>query len=104
MFATIRRYEGVDQSRINELVEKTDETLKPSLTGLPGFGGYYLIDSGNGVMTSVSFFDTPAHADESTKTASTWVRERKLDAALPNAPKITSGEIVVHETRELVKA
>ena len=104
MFATIRRYEGVDQSRVNELVKKTDETLKPSLTELPGFGGYYLIDTGNGVMTSISFFDTPAHADESSKTASTWVSEQKLDAALPNAPKITSGEIVVQEMRELVKA
>jgi hypothetical protein len=104
MFATIRRYEGVDQSRVNELVKKTDETLKPSLTELPGFGGYYLIDTGNGVMTSISFFDTPAHADESSKTASTWVSEQKLDGALPNAPKITSGEIVVHEMRELVKA
>jgi hypothetical protein len=104
MFATIRRYEGVDQSRINELVKKTDETLKPSLTGLPGFGGYYLIDTGDDVMTSVSFFDTPAHADESSKIAASWVREQKLDGALPNAPKITSGEIVVHEMRELVKA
>jgi hypothetical protein len=73
-------------------------------TGLPGFGGYYLIDAGNGVLTSVSFFDTPAHADESSKIASGWVREQKMDSVLPNAPKITSGEIVVHETRELVKA
>jgi hypothetical protein len=104
MFATIRRYEGVDQSRVNELVKKADETLKPSLTGLPGFGGYYLIDTGNGVMTSISFFDTSAHADESSKTASTWVSEQKLESALPNAPKITSGEIVVHEMRELVQA
>ena len=104
MFATIRRYEGVDQSRTNELVKKADETLKPSLTELPGFGGYYLIDTGNGVMTSISFFDTPEHGDESTKVASGWVREQKLDTVLPNAPKITRGEIVVHETRELVKA
>ena len=104
MFATIRRYEGVDQSRTNELVKKNDETLKPSLTELPGFGGYYLIDTGNGVLTSVSFFDTPAHADEASKIASGWVREQKLDTVLPKAPKITSGEIVVHETRELVKA
>jgi hypothetical protein len=104
MFATIRRYEGVDRSRTDELVKKADETLKPSLSELPGFTGYYLIDTGNGVLSSVSFFDTSAHADASTKIASVWVREEKLDTALPNAPKITSGEIVVHETRELVKA
>jgi hypothetical protein len=104
MFATIRRYEGVDKSRTDELVKKADETLKPSLSELPGFGGYYLIDTGNGVVTSVSFFDTSAHADESTKIASVWVREQKLDTALPNAPKITRGEVVVHDTRELVQA
>src|SRR6187200_3154455 len=80
MFATIRRYEGVDQSRVNELVKQTDETLKPSLTELPGFGGSHLIDTGNGVVTSISFFDTPAHADESSKTASTWGSKQKLDA------------------------
>jgi hypothetical protein len=104
MFATIRRYEGVDESRTDELVKKADETLKPSLSELPGFGGYYLIDTGNGVVTSVSFFDTSAHADESTKIASVWVREQKLETALPNAPKITRGEVVVHDTRELVQA
>lgn len=104
MFATIRRYEGVDKSRKDELVKKVDETFRPRLSELPGFSGYYLIDTGDGVMTSVSFFDTSAHADESTKTASVWVHEQKLDTALPNAPRITSGEIVVQETRELVQA
>jgi hypothetical protein len=104
MFATIRRYEGVDKSRTAELVKKVDEVLKPSLTELPGFGGYYLIDTGNGVMTSVSFFDTPEHADASTKVAKAWIGEQKLETALPNPAKITSGEILVQETRELVKA
>ena len=66
MFATIRRYDAVDQTRIGELVKKVDETLVPDLSELPGFSGYYLIEAGNGVMSSISFFDTAAHADEST--------------------------------------
>jgi hypothetical protein len=104
MFATIRRYESVDQSRTAELVKKVDETLLPRLSKLPGFGGYQLIKADDGVMTSVSFFDTSAQADESTKIASTWVREEKLEKMLPNAPRITSGEIVAHQMRELVQA
>jgi hypothetical protein len=104
MYGTIRRYEAVDQSRINELVKKADETLAPRLSELPGFKGYHLIEAGNGVMTSIGFFDTSAQADESTRIASTWVREEKLDDALPNAPKVTSGEVVVHKMRELVQA
>jgi hypothetical protein len=105
MFATIRRYESIDQGRISEVVKKADETLLPSLSELPGFRGYYLIETGNGVVSSIGFFDTSAHADESTRVASNWVREQKLETALPNSPKITSGEVVVvHRTGELVQA
>ena len=104
MFATIRRYEAIDQARTSELVKKADETLLPSLTELPGFSGYSLIEAGNGVMSSISFFDTEAHADESGRLASNWVREQKLETALPNPPKITSGEVVVHKISELVQA
>ena len=58
-----------------------------------------------GVVTSVGFFDTAAHADEfSTGIAAEWLREQKLESALPNAPKLTVGEVVVHTTRELVQA
>lgn len=104
MFATIRRYEAIDQDRTSELVKKADESLLPSLSELPGFNGYFLIEAGNGVLSSIGFWDTSAHADESTRVASNWVREQKLETALPNPPKITSGEVVVQKTSELVPA
>ena len=104
MHATVRRYEGIDQSRTDELMKKVDETLLPSLSKLPGFEGYYLIEAGNGVMSSIGFFDTSAQADESTRVAATWVREEKLETALPNAPKITDGKVIAHRTNELVRA
>jgi hypothetical protein len=104
MYCTVRRYESVDQSRTGELVKKVDDVLAPRLSKLPGFSGYHLLDAGNGVITSIGFFETAAQADESSRVAANWVREEKLDMALPNAPKITSGEVVVHKTRELVTA
>jgi hypothetical protein len=104
MFATIRRYESIDQSRTSELVKKIDETLLPTLSELPGFNGYYVIETGNGVLSSVGFFDTSEQADESTRVASRWVSESKLETALPAAPKVTSGKVVVHKSRELVQA
>jgi hypothetical protein len=104
MFATIRRYDAIDQERVGELVKKADETLVPSLTELPGFSGYYLIESGNGILSSIGFYDTAEHADQSTRVASAWVSEHGLENALPNAPKITTGEVVVQKTAELVQA
>jgi hypothetical protein len=97
MHATVRRYEGVDQSRTEELTKKVDETLLPRLSNLPGFEGYYLIEAGNGVMSSIGLFDTATQADESTRVAANWVREEKLETALPNPPKITDGEVIVHK-------
>jgi hypothetical protein len=97
MHATVRRYEGVDQNRTVELTKKVDETLLPRLSKLQGFEGYYLIEAGNGVMSSIGLFDTSAHADESTRIAADWVREEKLETALPNPPKITDGEVIVHK-------
>jgi hypothetical protein len=98
MHATVRRYEGVDQSRTDELAKKVDESLMPRLSKLPGFEGYYLIEAGNGVMSSIGFFE------ESTRVAATWVREEKLETALPNPPKITDGEVIVHKKNGFVRA
>jgi hypothetical protein len=104
MYATIRRYEATDKSRTSEVVRKVDETLVPRLSKLPGFGGYHLIEAGDGVLSSIGFFDTSEQADESTRIAATWVRDEKLEAALPSPPRITRGEVVVHKTPELVPA
>ena len=104
MYGTIRRYDVTDTTRSSELVDKVNDRLVPQLSELPGFNGFFLIDAGNGIMSSVSFFDTEAHAEESTQAASNWVRESELQKVLPNPPKITIGEVVVRETRELVQA
>ena len=104
MFATIRRYDGVDVNRSAELTRKVNETLVPKLEKLSGFKGYYLIDAGNGVFTSLGLFETPEQGMESTKFVTTWIREEKLDTILPNEPKITSGKVVVHSDRVLVAA
>jgi hypothetical protein len=98
MFATVRRYEGVDVSRTDELTEKVNDTLMPRLSKLPGFGGYYLIEARDGVVTSLSLFETAAQADESSNLVRDWVQEAELEKVLPNAPKITTGEVIAHHT------
>src|SRR5438105_3472451 len=97
MYATVRRYEGIDKVRSEEVTRKVGDSLLPRLRELPGFGGYYLIDAGGGVLTSVGLFESSGQAHESTRLAAQWVREQKLEDALPNTPKITAGP--VRETR-----
>jgi hypothetical protein len=104
MFATIRRYEGVDASRMNELTTKVNETLVPQLRDLPGFAGYDLIEAGSGVVASFGLFETREQADDSTRLVSEWIASENLGTAIPNPPKITSGKVVAHSDRVMAVA
>jgi hypothetical protein len=104
MYATVRRYEGIDKDRTDEVTKKFGESLMPRMSKLPGFGGYFLIEAGEGVVTSINLFETSDQAHESTRVAAAWIREEKLETALPNTPKITAGEVVAHETNGAFKA
>ena len=104
MFATVRSYDGVDASHKDELAKKVGESLAPRLSKLPGFSGYFLIDTGEGVMSSIGLFDTSTQANESTRVASEWVRDEKLERILKTPPKVTDGEVIVHKTNGAVRA
>ena len=79
MYATVRRYEGIDKDRTDELTKKLGESLMPRMSKLPGFGGYFVIEAGEGVMTSINLFETSDQAHESTRVAATWIREENLE-------------------------
>jgi hypothetical protein len=96
MHATIRRYEGVDMTRTNEVASKVNQTLVPQLRKLPGFTGFYLIEAGNGVLSSLGLFETSEQGDESTKVVAKWITDENFSTAIPNEPKITSGKVVAH--------
>ncbi len=48
-------------------------------------------------MSSIGLFDTSTHAQESTRVASDWVRDEKLETILVNPPKVTDGEVLVRK-------
>ena len=96
MHATIRRYEGVDTTRMGEIVDKVNMTLLPQLRELPGFSGYFLIEAGNGVVSSFGLFETSEQAEESKALVTKWISDENFNSVIPNPPKITSGKVVAH--------
>jgi hypothetical protein len=99
MYATQRRYEGIDQSRIDELSRKVNESLIPKLSKLPGFHGYFLMEAGEGVVRSTTLFDTSSQAEDSTRIVAEWTKDEKLEQLIPNAPKVTVRKVIAHETK-----
>jgi hypothetical protein len=99
MHAIIRRYEGVDMNRMNEVVGKVNEAFIPQLRDLPGFTGYFLLEADKGVVSSLSLFETAEQANDSTKLVTKWISDENLSSAIPNEPKITSGKVVAHSDR-----
>jgi hypothetical protein len=99
MYATHRRYEGIDQSRIDELTRKVNDSLIPRLSKLPGFKGYFLFEAGDGVVKSTSLFETSEQAEGSTHVAAEWTQEEKLEELIPNAPKVMTRKVLAHETK-----
>jgi hypothetical protein len=91
---TLRGYRPEQQGRA-EAEGRRELDAEPEQA--PGFGGYYLIESENGVFTSFGLFDNSTQSEESTRVAANWVREQKLETIVPNAPKITSGEVVAQK-------
>ena len=92
-FTSIRRY-TVDVANSDEIISKVKEGFVPIIKGTPGFLGYYVINAGDGVLASVSVFESQAGVEESDSRAADWVKEH-LAGLITSSPQITEGELVI---------
>ncbi|EEF62060.1 hypothetical protein [Pedosphaera parvula] len=69
MFATIRRYQTVSPAKITPLI---NDGLIPLISEIKGFEGYYCLDLGDGMMSSVTLFDTREAAEQCNQMVVEW--------------------------------
>jgi hypothetical protein len=100
MYATMRRYELGAGSRgmgaVKELTRRCEEELVPNLSNVEGFTAYYVVDPGNGIISSVSIFEHEAGAERGNELVKQFFKER-LRGLLQANPQVTQGEAVVHK-------
>ena len=88
MHTVIRRYEGAEDSA--EVCRRAVEEFGPMLRDRPGFQGYYVVDAGDGVLATISVFETEEAALDTIPAAAAWVRENIPELAeIP--PQVTAG-------------
>jgi heme-degrading monooxygenase HmoA len=88
MYTVIRRYQGVQNAE--EVVRRAVEEFAPQLRDQPGFQGYWGIDAGDGILATITVFETEEAAANSSAAAASWVQQN-IAHLVPNPPQITSG-------------
>ena len=92
MYASVRRYKGVDPGLFDE-VERNRESLETTMRRAPGFRAWYLIRTGDG-MATVTLCDEQTGAEASVQLAAGWLKETMPNSA-PNPPEVSNGEVVL---------
>ena len=89
MYTVIRRYQGVQDTA--EVARRAVEEFAPQLRDQPGFQGYWVVNAGDGVLATITAYESEEAAADSTAAAATWVQEN-LANLVPSPPRVTSGE------------
>jgi hypothetical protein len=84
----------------DELVKRQDD-IKSVLRPVPGFRAYYLLQTGNGVV-SMTVCDDRAGAEESNRVAAGWLKD-KLPTFATRPPEISTGEVRIHLNEQPTK-
>jgi hypothetical protein len=94
MYMVIRRY-SMQPSKVDEVVRKIDEQYLEKLSLLPGFEEYFVVDSGEGKLSSVTVSADKETAHATTRLSKEWVDTWLRDVHLELVETI-EGPVVVH--------
>lgn len=95
MHASVRRYQAVD---VEALLAKVQEEFVERVRTVDGFVGYYVIDGGDGTVTSITVGESAQAVEASNALAKEWVVERAAHL-VASAPDLTTGEVHVRAER-----
>src|SRR6478736_5791374 len=102
MHLTIRKYRKIEGDR-SQIIEIVNREFVPMISKIDGFSDFYAFFADDGTLTSVSVFRDAKGAEESVRTAATWVGD-KLAKILPEKPEVISGDVFASGPLEKRKA
>ena len=100
MYASVRRYK-INAESVETLSVLVGDKFVPIISNIPGFISYMSIDAGDGMVASISVFESWEEAERSDEAAADWVKDNLADV-VEGPPEITAGEILVFAPRPAV--
>ena len=93
MHMAIRRYKVIPGA-MEQITQQVTTGFVPIISGTPGYVGYYLIDTGNDTLVTVSIFQDQAGTEESTRRAADFVRANMANL-VDGPPEVSMGTVRV---------
>ena len=90
MHTVIRQYTG---NSLREIIKREESSLRQTMTGVPGFRGYYMVETKDGLAT-ITVCDDIKGTQESTRRAAEWVKDHVPASANLSKPVIIEGETI----------
>lgn len=97
MHASISRYK-TRPNKAGELTNRISDGLAPMISKASGFVAYYVVEGGNDVVTSISFFLDQAGAEESNRMAAVWEKEN-IASFFEGPPEISAGSVTAQSRK-----
>ena len=100
MHVSVRKYQ-IDPEAVEAVVVKVEDSFVPLISKLPGFVSYMVAEAEEGVVVTVSVFESEDAAKQSVDTARQWVQENVPEFV--QAPlDVVTGEVIVSAPSEAV--
>ncbi|MDQ3226429.1 MAG: hypothetical protein M3Q50_07350 [Chloroflexota bacterium] len=94
-FIVIRRYQLLPDAAMDELVARVTDGFVPIVEQIPGFQEYLFVDAGEGAHLTMSLYDDPSGAEQSTRDAAAWAAANVVEMIV-GPPDVTEGWVRIH--------
>ena len=101
MYTVIRQYTGND---LRSVIAQNEGSLREMMSAIPGFRGYYMVQSGNGELATITVCEDKAGTEESNRRAAEWVKQHVPSSANLSKPKIMEGETILEVSPKMAGA
>jgi hypothetical protein len=95
MYGAIRTYRVTD---IEELSRRVKDEFVPLVSDTPGFVAYYVIDGGDGTVSSITICQDREGVEATVARAADWIADR-ISSLIESGPDIMIGEVTVDHAR-----
>ena len=96
MNASVRKYKTSDASAPKKISDEVEKEFVDIVKEVDGFGGYYVIDGGDGTLVTITVAENQDAVEASAAKAAEWVQGNEtVSSLMEGAPEVTNGEVLV---------